>query len=138
LKREVEDGREIYVKSEGVAAESDDLAVLAKKLAVAGRENVGGRGSGTERVAKAVYGSTFKIYAGEQRRGNAFLAVAQQAPGLFSVLDVAREEDHACGLEACEHRTEARRHLRAVEADDEKLTGVGFVRGCTFAQLLPP
>src|SRR5258708_38990375 len=74
-----------------------------------------------ERVAKAVNAPAFEIDAGEQRCGNALLAVAQQSPGLVCGLYVAREQDPARRLQSLEQGSEARRHLCAVKADDQKL-----------------
>ena len=95
--------------------------MLAEEFAIAGGEDICGGGRWTEHVAKAIYDSAFEIDAGEQRRRNAFLAIAQQTPGLLGSLYVAREQDHSCRLQSLEQGTEARRHLCAVEADDQEL-----------------
>src|SRR5271166_3011554 len=112
---------EINIKAEGAAVLSDNLTMLEEELAVAGGEDIGRGRCGTEHVAEAVDESAFEIDTGEKRCRNALLALAQQTPCLLGGLDVAREEDYARRLQPFEQGSEARRHLGAVEADDEKL-----------------
>ena len=92
-------------------------------------------GAGRERFAEAVDASAFEIDAGKERSRHALLAIAQKAPCLLGSPNVAREQNHSRGLQPLEQGTEARRHLSAVEADDQELAdmilgchGVGFSR----------
>ena len=133
---EIEHRGEVNIESEGAAVLSDQLAVLAEEFAIAGGEYIRRRGRWPEHVAKSVYAAAFEVDAGEQRRGNAFLAIAQEAPGLLGALDVACEQDHSCWLQTREQGTEARRHLCAVEADDQELAdGLSLRSG--FLAVLP-
>ena len=50
----IEDGGEIEVEAEGAAVFADELAVLAEEFAIAGGEDFGGGGGGTERIAEAI------------------------------------------------------------------------------------
>src|SRR5258708_25895702 len=95
--------------------------MLAEEPTIFRGETVCRGRSWAERVAKAGKGRALEIDAGEQRCGNALLAVAQQSPGLVCGLYVAREQDHARRLQSLEQGSEARRHLCAVKADDQKL-----------------
>src|SRR5208282_6022393 len=110
-----------------------------------GGEYICSRGRWSERVAKSVDAAAFEVGGGEQRCGNAFLAVAQYAPGLLSAFDVAREQDHSSRLQSHEQGTEARRHFCAVEADDQQLAHVvlhpGFLQPhahLRFLSSVPP
>ena len=83
-----------------------------------------GDGAGSEHVAETVHGAAFEVDAGEERRRDVFLAVAQESMRLLGAGDVAGKQDHARGLDAREQGSETRRHLGAVEADDEELADV--------------
>ena len=57
---------------------------------------------GPRDVAEAIDLAAFKVDAGKERRGDALLAIAQEAEGLLGSFYIAREEDYASGLEAGE------------------------------------
>ena len=78
-KAKIEDGSEVDVEAKSAAVFADDAAVLAKELAIAGGEDIGGERRGTDHVAEAVHLAAFEIHAGEKRRGHMLLAIAQQA-----------------------------------------------------------
>src|SRR5271157_3922264 len=122
FKRQIEHGSEVDVESKSTAILSDHLPVLAEKLAIAGREHVRRRRSGTKHIAKTVHLSTFEIDTSKQRSRNALLAIPQQTPGLRGTLYISREQDYTGRLQPREQGSEPRRHFRAVKADDQKLT----------------
>ncbi len=76
--------------------------MLAKEFAIAGGEDFGGGRGGAESVAEAIDLAAFKVDAGKERRGDAVLAIAQEAEGLLGSFYISREENYASGLEAGE------------------------------------
>ena len=94
----------------------------AKQLAIASRENIRRRRRGSERVATAVHRPALQINTGEQGCGHAFLAFAQQPPGLFRILDVPSEQDHSRRLQPRKQGIDLRRILGSIETDDQKLS----------------
>src|SRR5579863_6883167 len=118
LKSEIKRRGEINIEPQSAAVFADNLAVLAKKFAIAGGKNIRSRGRRTQHIAKAVYAAALQINARKQPGRNAILAVAQQPRRLFDGLYVSRKQDHARRLQPREQGTEPRRHLRAVEAED--------------------
>jgi hypothetical protein len=124
LKREVKRGGEVDVETESAAIFADHLSMLAKELAIAGGEDFRGRGRGAQHVAKAIHTAAFEVNTRKERRCNLCLAALQQPESLFRSSDVAREENHAGGLNAAEQSGEARGHLGAVEANDQELADV--------------
>src|SRR3984957_8133726 len=90
LERQVEHRREVNIKSECAAVLADNLAVLAKKLAIIEREHIRRRRRRSQRIAKPVDSSALKINTSEQRRANASLTFAQQLPGLLGALNIPR------------------------------------------------
>ena len=121
FKRQIEHGSEVNVESQSAAVRSDDLPMLAEKFAIGSGEHLRCRRGWTQHLAKAVHVSAFEIDAGKQWRRNAFLTIAEQAPGLPGTLYIASEQNHPRRLQTREQGTEPRRHFRAVEADDQKL-----------------
>jgi hypothetical protein len=121
FKSKVENRSEVYVEAERAAVFADDLAVLAKELAISSGKDFGSGRRGAEDIAEAVDASTFEIDAGKERRGEAVLASAQEMVSLAGMFDVAGKKNYAGGLDAREQGSEARRHLGAVEADDQEL-----------------
>src|SRR5882724_9053754 len=121
LKRKVERGSEVHVEAERAAVRANDASVLTEERAVAGGKDLCRRWCGPEHVAETVYGSAFEVYTSEEVCRDVFLAVAQEATRLLGTCDVARKQDHAGWLDACEQRSETRIHLGAVEADDQEL-----------------
>ena len=101
-----------------------DFAVLAKELVIVAAENRGCGRRRTSDIAEAINAATFHVDASEYRDGNACAAISEQFVGLLCSCDVASEEDHARGLDAGEQGTQAGRHLRAIEANDEELADV--------------
>src|SRR5579864_1006824 len=95
--------------------------MLAEKLGMSARKNVGGRRRGSENVAKAVYTPPLEIHASQQWLAHAGLAFLQQRVGLRRINNVARKQDYSAGLNTGEQIRQLRRHFRAVEANDEKL-----------------
>src|SRR5271154_3359222 len=93
----------------------------AKKFAVSGREHLRRRRRRSEHIAKPIDTSAFQIDAREQRRGNTLSAIAQQPPSLLRALYIAREQNNPRRLQSRKQGTEPRRHLRAVEANDQEL-----------------
>ena len=123
-------GREIGIESQRPAGFADHFAVLAEELAVAGGKDVGGGRASAEDVAEAVDAASFHVHSGEERGGDAGLAVLEQLVGLLSAGDVAGEEDDAGGLYSGQQGGEAGGHLGAVEADDQQLAdAVVKIRG---------
>src|SRR5579863_10653995 len=120
----IEHRSKVDVKSKSAAALSDNLPVLAEEFSIAAGEYVCCCGRGAEHAAKAIHGTALKVDAGKQRRRNALLTIAQQSPGLLGTLYVPCEQNDARRLQSREQGTEAPRHLRAVEADDQKLADV--------------
>jgi hypothetical protein len=51
---------------------------------------------------------------------------------LISALDVAREQNDSCGLEARQQGIEARGYLSSIETDDEELPKAGWQGGAHF------
>src|SRR4029077_10060983 len=117
----VQDGSEINAESQSAAVLSNHLTVLAEEAAIAGAEDIRRRRCRSQYVAKAVDAPAFEVHAGKQRRGDAFLALAQQPPGLLGSLYISREQNDARRLQSLEQGSEAGRHFRAVEADDQEL-----------------
>ncbi len=74
-----------------------------------------------EHVAKAIDSSALKIDAGKQRHRDALLTLTQQPPSLLRALDIAREENDSRRLQPPKQGSEPRRHLGAVEANNQKL-----------------
>src|ERR1700722_14698084 len=65
FKRQIEHGREIYVKTQGAAVLADDPSMLSKKLAISSGEHFCRRRCGGKHFTKAVNASTFEINASE-------------------------------------------------------------------------
>ena len=93
--------------------------MLAKQVAIAGRENVRRGRRRPDHIAQPIDFSAFQIDARKKRSRNVCLAIAQQLVGLLGADDIAREQNHARRLNALEQGSEPRGHLRAIEPDDE-------------------
>ena len=100
--------------------------MLAEKFAIAGCEYIRRRRRRAQHIAESIDAAAFKIDAGKQRGRDALLAIAQQTPGLAGILDVAGEQNHSRRLNTLQQGIEARRHLRAIEAEDQKLADSGW------------
>jgi len=124
FKCQVERGSEVDVETKRAAVGPDDASMLAVEFTASGGKYFRWGRRGTENLAETVDRSTFEVNAGEQRRRNVFLASAKQAMRLIGAGDVAGKENYACRLDAFEQGSEARRHLSAVEADDQELADV--------------
>src|SRR5579864_7511138 len=104
-----------------------------KELAIARIEHVRSRRRRSQRITETIHSSALEIDACKQRCGDTALALAQQLPSLFGILDVPREQDNARRLQPGEQGTEPQRHPCAVEANNQKLpdrfvrTRVAFV-----------
>jgi hypothetical protein len=95
--------------------------VPAEELAIGRSKDVRSRRSRTEEVPKPVDVAAFKVDTGKQRRQKAFLAIIQERPRLRCAFYVSCKQYHSCRLQPSKEGTDARRHLRPVEADNEKL-----------------
>ena len=124
-KCEIHDRSKVSVETQRAAGFADDLAVLAKEPGIAGGKNIRRRRRRSSDVAKAIDLATFHIDARKQRRRNACLAFFEQFVSLLATDDIARKENHTRRLQSCEQGTESRRHLGAVEADNEELANLG-------------
>src|ERR1035441_3583832 len=93
----------------------------AKELAIASAEHIRRRRRRSKCIAKAIDPPALNINAGKQWCGNALLALAQQPPRLFRILDVPRMENASGRLPQSEEGTGPRRKLRPVETNDQQL-----------------
>ena len=89
LEREIDDRSKIRVKSEGATGLSENLSVFTIQPGVAAAKNIGGGGCPAEDIAKTIDPASLEVHAGEKRRGNAGLAIFEQAKGLLSPDNVA-------------------------------------------------
>src|SRR5215472_10125941 len=121
LKGKVQDRREIHVKSERPAIFSDNLPMLARQIRIVGCEHFRDRRRRPKHIAKTIYCPTFQINAGEKRRRNTLLTLAQQPPGLLRAPDIACEENNSSRFQPFQQGSERRRHLHAIVADDQQL-----------------
>jgi hypothetical protein len=104
-----------------MAIRSNQFAVRPKQLSIARREHIRWGGSRPECIAKAIDISTLEIDTAKERRANQLPAIPQKAPSLFRTLDIPAEENYSGGLQPFQQGSNPRIHLRAVEADNEKL-----------------
>src|SRR5712692_7702379 len=125
FKGEIEHGSEVNVKSQSAAVFANHLPVLTEEFAIAGGEHIRCRRCWAEHVAKSIHAPAFEIAAGEKRRGNVLLAIAEESAGLLGGLYVPCKENDPGRLKLLEQGTEACGYLRAVEADDQKLADMG-------------
>src|ERR1700681_2600118 len=95
--------------------------MLAKESTITCGERVRWRRRCSQRVTKSIDRPALKINARKQRCGDTLLALAQQSPRLFRNLNVPREQDDARWLQPLEQGTEPRRHLRALETNNQDL-----------------
>ena len=102
LERQIEHRSKVDVESHCAAVLTDDLAMLSEDVRVAGGECLSRRWSCAQRLAKTIDCSAFEVDAGEQRSGNAFLAIGNQAPSLLGSLDITGEENDTGGLKAAQ------------------------------------
>jgi hypothetical protein len=96
--------------------------VLPVKFAISSRENLRRRRRRSQRIAKAVHRPALKIDARKQRRCYTLLAFTQQSPRPFRIFDIPRKQDDSGRLQPREQGTDPRRHLLAVEPDDQNLS----------------
>jgi hypothetical protein len=76
--------------------------MFSKQPAITRSEHIGGGGRRAERIAKAINNPAFQVHAGKQRCCNTLLALAQEAPDLFSILNIAGEKDNPRRLQPFE------------------------------------
>ena len=81
---------------------------LRKSLRAPVAKTSAAAGVGPKSIAEAIDLAAFKIDAGKERRGDAVLAIAQEAEGLLGSFYISREENYASGLEAGEQGAEVR------------------------------
>src|ERR1700739_3554305 len=72
LECQIERWREIHVESQRAAVCTDNLAMLAKKFAIASSKHFSRRWRGPQRIAEPVNRSALEINASEQRSLDAF------------------------------------------------------------------
>jgi hypothetical protein len=121
LEREVNDRREIGIKSQGAATLADEPAVFAKEPSQARRKNIGSSGSASRNIAETINPAAFHINASQEGGGDAAAAIFQESVGLLPGGDVASKQDYTGRLHQAQQGTQRRRNLGTVESNDEKL-----------------
>src|SRR5262249_16882472 len=89
---------------------------------VSGCKHIRRRWRGSDRTPKPVDLTAFEVDTTKQRDLHLCLAIFKQLVGLLRADNIPRKQNDACGLNTSQQGSQRRRHLRAVETDNEKLS----------------